>query len=90
MSRSTYHRPSGATLLETVALVPLTKRKAIMFSIVEENGQRLGELLHVGLSPSGKAVIPVHAQRLVMAEPVAARFVEAAAGVGVKLREARR
>lgn len=90
MSRPTFHRPAGATLLETIALVPLSKRKAILFSVVEENGQRLGELLHVGLSPSGKAVIPAHAQRLVMAEPVAARFVEAAAGVGVKLREARR
>ena len=90
MSCPSFHRPAGAKLLGAGALVPLTKRKGILFSVVEENGQRLGELLHVGLSPTGKAVIPVHAQRLVMAEPVAARFVEAAAGVGVALREARR
>ncbi len=90
MIRSTFHRPPGAVLLETVALVKLSPRKGIQFNVISENGERRGELLHVGLSPSGKAVIPAHAQRLVMAEPIAARFVEAAAGVGVKLREARR
>ena len=87
MSRSTYHRPAGATLLETVALVPLSKRKGILFSVVEENGERRGELLHVGLTPAGKAVPPQHAQRLVLSEPVAMKIVEALAGVGIALRE---
>ncbi len=89
MSRRPFHRPLGSRLVEVVGVVALSRRKGLQFSIVEENGARLGEVLHIGISPSGRPIIPSHPQRLVMAEPVAARFVEAAAGIGVKLREAR-
>lgn len=88
MSRRPFHRPVGTRLVEVVGLVKLSPRKGLQFAIVEENGTRLGEILHVGITPSGRPTIPERPQRLVMAEPVAARFVEAAAGIGVKLREA--
>ncbi|MGI3903039.1 MAG: hypothetical protein ACRYGP_30215 [Janthinobacterium lividum] len=89
MTHRPFHRPLGTRLVEIVGLVKLSSRKALQFAIVEENGVRLGEILHVGLTPSGRPTIPERPQRMVMAEPVAARIVEAAAGIGVKLREAR-
>ena len=89
MSRRPFHRPLGTRLIEMVGLVALSRRKGLQFNIIEENGIRLGEILHVGLTPSGRPTIPERPQRVVMAEPVAARIVEAAAGIGVKLRGAR-
>lgn len=87
MSRPAFHRPAGAKLIETIAVVPLSKRKALMFNVVLENGERRGELLHCGLTENGKAVPPQHAQRLVLSEPMAMKIVEALAGVGIALRE---
>ena len=89
MSRRPFHRPPGSRLVEVVGVVALSRRKGLQFSIVEENGIRLGEILHVGITPSGRPTTSERPQRVVMAESVAARFVEAAAGIGVKLREAR-
>ncbi|RYC29299.1 hypothetical protein D3273_24625 [Lichenibacterium minor] len=69
--------------------MPLSKRKAIQFNVISENGERRGELLHCGLTERGRPVLARHPQRLVLSEAVAMKIVEALAGVGVALREGR-
>lgn len=90
MSRASFHRPPGTVLVETVATVPTGRRKGLMFSFITENGVPMGEVLHVGLTPGGKPIVPRHPQRVVVREETVARFVESAAKLGVRLREARR
>lgn len=82
-----FHRPAGTVLVETIGVVPITSRKGMIFSIISENGERRGELLHCSLTPSGKPIVPPRPQRFVVSEEVAAKFVEGAATIAVRLRE---
>ena len=80
-----FHRPDAVKIVEIVAVIPLTSRKAVQVSIVEQNGVRMGEVRHVGLAPDGRTVEARHSQRTTIRSKAIARAVEALASVAVRL-----
>ncbi len=80
---SRHHATAAINIVEILATVPLTRRKALRIAIIEQNGVEMVEVRTIALAPNWRETPTDH--RTVIRSDAVGRVVAALAAAGAKL-----